>query len=611
MTTVVVPLTSDATASETGPANNYSTAGFLTVEDGSEKRPFVHAGRPFPLGATIESAVLRFRQYKTASSASRTLTAQPVAAAWSESKITWNNQPGVSGPTATEDASGVGSDGRLIEFDVTAAMQAVAAGAPWYGFRIVSSSSSQFRIYSSESKSGMHPVLEVTYSTAPAKPANLSPSAGRAVSIPLPTLAFDHNASTALAAYQVQLNDSDEWTSPDTDTGWVSSTVPLHTLTADVDVDEVVFWRVRTRDTAGVESPWSDAVSFTRKAKPVVTITNPAASPNDYVTEPTPPFSWSSDAATQTGFRVLVTDPLDPSVIVWDSGRQGGAGTSITPPSDLPLATGRTYRLEVRVEDAIARQATPGDPIYGVAEREFTFQLSASVDPVTGLAVTQLDARPWATLSWTSATAPDGFEILRRVVATGAETSLGVFDAADLLDSGTTYTYVDREAAPQAEHEFEVRRIVNGETSDANPTDTITLRTTGTWLCSLDGVHVIRITTEGSRGPIRWGADERVEIIRPYGGSQVHAVTHAIFGRQGSLDGFVKPFGGQSLAEARAAVAALRPPVSPYGTPMILSQADEAVRVFWVGVVTDPRHDFVEKFGISADIHEVHIHGAA
>lgn len=587
MVTTLQVASSDATVYGTSPDRVWSNISYLTVGSGaSGRQAFVYFNRPFPLGVTIASATLRLTQQRAADvSASRTLTAAPVVASWLESKITWNNAPGVGTPTASSAAqTGTGTAGRVIEIDVTAIMQAVANGAAWYGLRVVSNDANILPLFSREAGQGA-PTLEVTWSDAPQTPTRLVPSAGRAVSVARPVLSWD---ATELAAYQVQLNGSDSWGSPATDTGEVAADLPQYALTSDIAIDAVLWWRVRYKNTAGLWSEWSDGASFTRKALPTVTITNPATSPNNVVTEPTPPFAWT--AAGQVAYRLLVTDAVDPTQVFFDSGKVTSTSTTATPSNDLTLATGRDYRLEVRVFDNVAREATPGVPIYAVAERVFTFALSESTDPVFDLSGSQVDERPWWSMSFKDNTAADQYLFLRD----GQPVAL--LDAADVFVDGITYEWVDREASPRTSHQWEVRRVVNGETSQDNPVSSGTITALGAWVSTLDGSHIVMLAGEG---PVRWDADELVELYRPYGGSAVHIVTGAVFGRSGSASGALRAYDGRSFADEAAELAALRDrDAYPYGTPLILTLSDTSTRIFWYDVVQDERDEFSDDIGL-------------
>jgi CSLREA domain-containing protein len=116
----------DSWVSESSPTNNFGTDSTLKIKSqgGSNSRVFIR----FPLPAlaagctTVESATLRME----ASSAKegRSLVARPAAAAWTESGVTWANQPFVSGPASTTQSL----DGPL-DWDVTAGILAMYGSA--------------------------------------------------------------------------------------------------------------------------------------------------------------------------------------------------------------------------------------------------------------------------------------------------------------------------------------------------------------------------------------------------------------------------------------------------------------------------------------------------
>jgi hypothetical protein len=238
--------------------------------------------------------------------------------------------------------------------------------------------------------------------------------------------------------------------------------------------------------------------------------------------------------------------------------------------------------------------------VYAVAERIFTFDLSDTVSPVTAFTVTQDSPRPWMVLSWTSSTAPDAFAIQR-----DGETVFVTADATDLLVSGTSYEWVDREAAPEAEHTWTVLRIVNGVTSDDNPTVTASYSSVGVWICTTDGAHAFNIA--GDQGQVvRWDADELVSLYRPFGASRVHLVTQSVFGRAGSVAGYADPFPGETTADVRAEIDAMRDrDVYPYGTPLVLTMVDTVTRIIWYGVVVDERSEFGDEIGIRFNLNEI------
>jgi hypothetical protein len=94
-------------------------------------RAFVKFPLPaLPAGCSVTDAQLRM--YDGSATGGRTLSVARVAGAWSEGAITWSNQPGVTGGSATAPSP---SGPAWVQWDVTAHVQAMYAG-PADGLRI-------------------------------------------------------------------------------------------------------------------------------------------------------------------------------------------------------------------------------------------------------------------------------------------------------------------------------------------------------------------------------------------------------------------------------------------------------------------------------------------
>ncbi len=588
MTTVVSLAASDASALVNLPTRNYGGRNPSSIGSGSSGRLYyVYFNRSFPLGATIMSAKLRVYQQGAATGGSRTLFARRLGAAWQESTITYANAPAITG-VETEVTQGNSSvDGRAWEIDVAPQMQEVSDGAPWFGLRLRSSITELLYIYARENPD-MQPTLEVEWSDAPDQPTVLSPSNGRAVSIARPTLSFDYSDVTddAMTGYQVQLNATDSWTAPTHDTGTVDASVPLHMLTFDVSTGATWFWRVRVRDASNLWSAWSDAASFTRAARPTVTITNPAASPAS-VYDPRPVFSWSVSGGTQTAFQVFVTDPDDVTEVLWDSGRTSSAITSAQLGADTVLSPGESYRMVLRVWDATAREGTPGDPAYTEVTRTFTFGLSASVPGVSSFSATAGVDTPEVLLSWQRPAAPDSFTVVRDGV-----TIASGLDPAQLLSAGTSYAWTDTTAAPRTPHTYLVLAVDGGLSSESNSMDTAQTAPEGVWLSSIDGSHRVNLASEDGEAPST-EASELSEVHRPLGAKNPVLITQAVFGREGRYAGYLQKWAGSSYANELEAWKALTDTKRyPRGVEMVLTMSDTAMRVFIYEVVTGFRSEF-------------------
>jgi hypothetical protein len=295
-------------------------------------------------------------------------------------------------------------------------------------------------------------------------------------------------------------------------------------------------WRVQVQDTAGLWSPWSDAVRFRRDNKGTLTITNPGAPPNDFVSEWTPPILWSLTGETQTAWRVLVhLIDGERAEQVHDSGRRKGTETSYTLPKGVIEDESR-YRVTVRIWDSKDREATPGDPPFTSASQDFTFAEDATVDPVSGLTATNLTPRPWVQLEWTRATAPDSFTVLRngKVIETG-------IDPVDVLVSAGVYRWTDKDAAPRKSHTWRVQAVVNRKASANNPGVTLTVGSTGVWLTDPDsGLDVF--LAEGQVNGLQMV--DQADVHVPLGSSRSIKITQGMRGYEGNVTGLVMNYAG-------------------------------------------------------------------
>lgn len=593
MTTVVSLAASDASTIVNLPDRNYGGRNPASIGSGSTGRLYyVYFNRSFPLGATIVSAKLRVYQRGAATGGTRTLYVRRVDSRWEESKITYADSPAITGAETQVTQGDSAVDGRVWELDVTPQMQAVADGAPWYGLRLRSSIATLLFIYARENPD-LQPTLEVEWSDAPDAPSVLAPSNGRAVSIARPLLSFDYSdvSDDAMSAYQLQMHTSDSWTAPSYDSGTVAAAEPLHQVTFDVSAGATWWWRVRVRDTTNLWSDWSDAVSFTRAGRPTVTITNPAASPAN-VYDPRPVFSWTVTGGTQTAFQVFVTDPIDPTEVLWTSGRTTTAIGSVQLGADTVLSPGESYRMVLRVWDTVAREGTPADPAYTEVTRTFTFGLSGSVGAVTDLAATPGDGTPDVALEWRRTQQPDSFTIVRngKTIASG-------LDPAQLLVTGTTYQWVDTTASPRDEHTYTVLAVDGGLASAGNPTDSATTRPTGLWLSSIDGADRIRIS---GADPISFDASEESEVYKPLGAKNPVLITQAVFGDTGRVNGHITDGKPVPLDDAKATWERLtNRKLYPRGTTMVLTGVDKSMRVFIFNIPKPFKHDLIERLPVS------------
>lgn len=565
----------DAFVNSAAPSRNYGKLSSLHVKSG-ERFSYIYVNRAAPLGATITSAKLRIYQ-GAAWAGSRTLSLRPVIGAWNQSRLVWTNRPATGAVVATVTNNG-GPVGTLVEFDVTAAMQSVSNGGIWLGFRVESSEATARAFVSSDGHSSYRPTLEVAWTEAPDAPTTLSPSGNRAVSTAKPILGFDFTdelGDTALQAVQVQIDPTGNWTAPAFDSGWVDATVPELDLatTAYAGLANLAstFWRVRVRDGAGLDSPWSGDEQFSRVDHSVVTITNPPAA---VVNEPTPPILWSF-TGVQTAWQVIISDAADPSKILADSNKRSGTVQAWTVPDGVLTRRSYAYRLEVRVWDDVARESR-GLPVYASSSRVFTVEADVGVTPVSALAATQPEPKPRVRLTWTRPTAPDKYVVRRDGIVIVDELL-----PEDALVGGTSYVYDDDEAQTWHEHTWEVTSVVNNAESES--TDVVyTPKQRGIWLLDKERDREVWIAGNESGS---WALGEDATVFVPVGATQVVRRVQGQRGYEGQLSGILVDSFGRTSKEYEADLLAMR---DEPARPVVLSLGDLTTTVILGNVTTYP-----------------------
>lgn len=332
------------------------------------------------------------------------------------------------------------------------------------------------------------------------------------------------------------------------------------------------YWRVRVQDTAGVWSLWSDAAQFSRLSLGTLTITAPAASPNNFVFEASPAITWTFTVRTQSAWQVIILDAN--GEWLHTSGKLTSTATSYTVPAKIihPLLT---YTVVIRVWDTSNREQTPGVPAYVEASRSFTMSTSGAVTAVSGLTVTP--AQPGVQLDFTRATAPDSFTVIRDDKVIAAD-----LDPLDLLVSGTAYRYHDYGAAPSKQQEWEVRAVVGGAQSASTPVVETTDATTGIWLSDPERGISVRLL---GKDPGTWAMGEDAENHFAMGSTAPVRITQGLRGYEGSISGTLATVDGVSVATATANMWLLKG--SP-GREYLLTLADLSFPVVIGNVVISP-----------------------
>lgn len=536
MTTIVLERTSSAYVSQVEPTkrfgDNPSQLGMKNLS-GQNRSSFVKFAIPaivFDPTTVIASAAIVVRN--AYSMPGQTLAASRVDAVWYGVSINWDNRPGVTGTAANVTKSGTQPAGTEWSMNVLSHLQALQVGGWNRGWRITTSDTSLRYLYNRQA--GLEPRLVITYYAKPLTPNAASPTDGQVVSVAKPTLRMSGGAASDIASVQFKVS-----ANADMSSAWDSGTIPSSETSIDLSayggapaasVGVPMYWQGRWTNAGGATSGWSTPAQYTYRTIHSVSITVPADSPNNTVTDPTPPIGWSnSGGITQSQYRFFIEDPDQPAgSFLWDSGQITSA--ALTDQPDLPVLTetGKTYRVRVRTWDAYDRVADGGVPAYAEATKDFTFVLSGTVDPVTSLVATNLDPLPYVKLSFDRSTAADYFQIVRDGVA------VAVLDAVDIFVSGTSYEWIDYEAPPYVQHTWIVRALVNGVTSSANPDVTMKLESGGLWLSEPETETYVPLITVDSQ---RLNLSEEGSTFRVLGARYAVRIRSGLNGYEGQIVG--------------------------------------------------------------------------
>ncbi len=475
---------SDAYISSAKPTKNFGSVNRVYVGPGNYA--FIYWGNPIPPKAKIISAKIILRNAETWAG-SVTAYAQAIAVGWSANRITYNNRPGVTGAISSQAQTGR-PGGSIWTLDVTAQMQAVANGQAWFGFRVWINGATKRSFWSAQASAGYRPVLRIEWSDAPLAPTDLVPRGGLATADSKPKFQFnfiDYVGNRMMGAYQVQIDDATNFLTPVYDSGEVASAIPEHDMDGTVwtSAESVLYyWRARVKDGSGFWSDWSRYETFVYESQIVVDITNPIGNPAT-VDDPSPTVTWSISNGPQAAYQIFVVDWMNPAAPVYDSGRVTSSLTSADIPAGVIKTLNKDYTLIVRAWDAIQRLNTPGFPTYGEDSIVMSVSPSGSETPVNSFVVTPDSYDLKHTLTFHRAQLPDSVIIWRNgEIIVNDQEPLNHQDATD----PTLYTYVDFPPGRQTVT-WQVLCIVNGASSDGNPTATRDVKRATSWLIARDG----------------------------------------------------------------------------------------------------------------------------
>lgn len=555
-----IPVTNitDSWVNQEKPTKNYSDVSRLKMATGTgvNKIAYIMFGKVWNEDTTPLAVPLRLYS-ANAWNGTITLTVKRLTERKGMSRVHYNNRP-VSGGAGVSIQKANAPAGTLWELDIAPIMQEVINGAPWYGLELRVNGTATKSLHSAQSPNeDFRPTVEFIVSEAPEQPDDLNPRNNRAVSVSHPVLSMnfvDNFGDTTLAAVQVQISSTTDFSSPSFDSGWRDSTLPQVNLaeTSYVGLSNGLsrWWRGRVRSGDGLESPWSEPVQFQRQNLITPVITNPASSPNNYVEEPTPPLAYTF-AGVQKSHQLILRNPLKPSEVYWDTGRITTDETTVTPSEGVITDPTKNYELVVRVWDDKERQAEGGRPVYSEATRVFGLKQVTGVSPVSSVWIENDYPYPWVDVMWTRGTAADYFVVVRDGVVISPDLL-----PEDVLVSGTTYRWRDVTAAARVPHTWEVWSIQNGQTSANNPTYQATVKPNFTWLMKADSSDPIVLVKSGSEpGSVISSSNSAMqEVHQPVGGGPPVLVTQFLRKYEGHVeavlsDGIVADLSGREMRD--------------------------------------------------------------
>lgn len=453
----------------------------------------VRVGLPADIadGAVVTKADLVFAA-RGAWSGTRTVSAQRQTSWQPISQAKWSNRPAVAGTLQSTTIGALAAQAEIrieVRLDVQAFFDGTLSN---YGWRVSSDAVSSVDVFG-PTASQLQPYLDLVYIEPGEVPFGLSPD-GAAVSTDKPTLTFLSAAD--FTAIQVQVDPAANATSPAFDTGEVATTGRSFALStssyAGLALGASTSYRIRVKTSFGwsAYSPWA---TFSRAAKPTVTVTSPGSTSGDV----TPPITW-----TAPGQAVWQADLLDGTgAVVASSGMVASSDLSWTPTKGLK-GIGSAGTARVRVWDALERVATPGSPTYSEASQAFTVVTSSVAVGVTSLSSEQRLLRPDVELWWASST-PDEFQVARN----------GEWLPAGRIP-GSARAFTDHTAPMNHDLTYQVLKVSNGAVSPNGPSRTVRALCTAIWLTDPETASSVPILGDDS------GTVEMLE----------QAVQHAILG---------------------------------------------------------------------------------
>ncbi len=552
-TTVTCRLTAVTNVKSAAASRSYSSAAqgqFILAN--TTQYGLLQFGLPRDLGnATVISAVIQMRSTKVLTG-SRTTSAQLLAGPI-RSTTTWKNQPGLLAGSVARAGGIRPGNTTWYDTDVTADLQQVAAGAPYFGHRLRISESTA-RAFYSRTNSSSYPRLVLTYATETPAPVGMQPSG--VVSIAAPTFTWlapkDVTRVQAQAAPEgTSVSSVDggftapSWTSAEL----LSSLGQVDTATAGwsglADAAAALV-QVRQYGTLGW-SKWSTPARVERDVYAALSVVFPV--PGGVTNDPTPPHEWTFPG--QAKFQVQILDAADKKL--YESGQVAGDDQEWTPTlSTVGIRSGAVLTSVLRVwDDRAGRVASTGDPGYVAASWSWTLNPSADTPPVTNFSAFVQADRPAPILSWGwNGAVPDEFIIERDGVLAQR------FDSGDYEVSAGSWRFEDWSCPPNVDVLYSVRAVNGGKMSAAAQVRLVHHRLAGVVIAEPESGAWINIADSSAADGLA-----KVDTVLMYKGPYAQAPVKRILalgGLEGPLAGILSPIGDRPIEEQVADVETIR-----------------------------------------------------
>lgn len=589
MTTAVVKAGSDSWIDSVNTTKRHGDDDFLKVKSG-EKYAMVYLANPAPHGTTAGTGTVLRLTAKGASTGSRTITAALLSRGWDEGKVHYPGPTVLTTPAAATVSIGTLADGDHVDIPVDAHIQSIIDGTQQFGWQIATSSTTahQFYAFGNGNKS---PRLIVNYDFGPPRPIGLSPAG--TISVAKPRVKFDAGelaGAGGILSLRVQIDPAPtvatdgSWTSPAWDSGTVISTVPELDLSTTsypgLSNGSTTKWHVGVLGSDGTWA-WSLPATITRTNFPTLTITNPQASPNNYVTETTPPMTWTF--TTQAAFQVQIY-LASTGALLYDSTKKAGTDQSFTLPANVIKTAGENYTVKVTTWDTVTNRVA-GDASV-TTSRTFTYTPQNTVTPATTVTATQIGRSPGVTITATRGTAPDAWQL-----EVDGKVLKSDIDPADSLVTSGTWAFDYWSATAFTPHVYKLVPVVNGVAASGGPTATLTTRIAGAWL--VDAVNGNRFNLLEVSHSLAYAEDAEVT---PKSGQSFTRKTTSMRGLEGEVNGILveaSDFDSRTLAQQLADLFAIKG--GAFGRLLRWAYADMNIRVLAGAISPAPSTEYREN----------------